>query len=160
MTGAEHDANTIDILLVEDNQGDVALVERAFEDRALPGTLHAVQTGDEALDWLHQRGEFAEAPRPDVVLLDLNLPATSGHAVLEEVKSEPRLRRTPVVVLTSSQSQNDLNEAYDGFANAYLTKPVDPDEFADRVQAFAEFWTFTAVLPSSADDADSPTDGG
>ena len=154
MTGTEIDTDTVDILLVEDNHGDIALVERAFEDRALPGALHAVQTGGEALDWLHQRGEFEDAPRPDLVLLDLNLPATSGHAVLEEVKSESRLRRIPVVVLTSSKSEDDLNEAYDGFANAYLIKPVDPDEFADRIQAFAEFWASTVALPSSPDDAD------
>ena len=148
MTGPETDTDAVDILLVEDNHGDIALVERAFEDRGLPGALHAVQTGDEALDWLHQRNSFEAAPRPDVVLLDLNLPATRGHAVLREIKSEPTLKRIPVVVLTSSQSEADLNEAYEEFANAYLTKPVDPDEFADRLQTFAEFWASTAVLPS------------
>ena len=137
-----------DILLVEDNPGDVALVEQAFEDRALPGTLHTVQTGDEALDWLYRRDEYATAPRPDLVLLDLNLPATSGHDVLETVKSDPELQRIPVVVLTSSQSEEDLIRAYGDFANACLVKPVDPDEFADRIEAFAEFWVATVALPS------------
>lgn len=140
---------TIDILLVEDNQGDVTLIERAFEERNLPGTLHTVKTGDEALDWLHRRGEFTDATRPDLVLLDLNLPATSGHAVLEEIKSDPQLKRIPVTVLTSSQSEDDLTEAYEEYANACLIKPVDPDEFADRIETFAEFWVSTVALPPS-----------
>ncbi|MFC4439103.1 MULTISPECIES: response regulator [Natrialbaceae] len=139
----------IDILLVEDNHGDIHLVERAFDTRALTGTLHTVQTGDDALDWLHQRGEFADAPRPDLVLLDLNLPGTSGHTVLEESKSDPDLRRVPVIVLTSSRAEDDLIDAYDTHANACLIKPVDPEEFADRIQAFVEFWVTTATLPST-----------
>lgn len=147
MTG-ETATEDVDILLVEDNYGDVALVERAFEERELPGTLHAVQTGDEALDWLHRRGEHSSAPRPDLVLLDLNLPATGGHEVLEAAKSAPEIQRIPVTILTSSQSQDDLDEAYEQCANACLIKPVDPDEFADRIQAFVEFWVHTAALPS------------
>lgn len=145
----------VNILLVEDNQGDVTLIERAFEERGLPGALHVVQTGDEALDWLYQRDEFAEAPRPDLVLLDLNLPATSGHAVLEELKSDPDLKRLPVIVLTSSQSRDDLTGAYERFANACLIKPVDPEEFADRIQTFAEFWISAVTLPLPLDDANT-----
>lgn len=151
MTGDQNALEHIDVLLVEDNQGDVTLIEQAFEDRELPGTLHVVQTGDEALDWLYQREEFTGALRPDVVLLDLNLPATSGHAVLEEIKSDPRLKQLPVVVLTSSQSEDDLTHAYRKFANACLIKPVDPEEFADRIQTFAEFWMATVTLPSGLD---------
>lgn len=139
----------IDILLVEDNHGDVHLIERAFETRNLTGTLHATQTGDEALDWLFQRDDFADAPRPDLVLLDLNLPATSGQDILEEIKSDPGLKRIPVIVLTSSQSEDDLIEAYEACANACLRKPVNPEEFADHIQQFAEFWVSTAVLPSN-----------
>jgi len=138
-----------DILLVEDNPGDVALVKRAFEDRSLPGTLHTVQTGDEALDWLYRRDEFSTAPRPDMLLLDLNLPATSGHDVLATVKSDPDLQHVPVVVLTSSQSEEDLLTAYDDAANACLVKPVDPEAFADRIAALAEFWADAVALPST-----------
>ena len=141
----------IDILLIEDNSGDVRLIERAFETRELPGTLHAVQTGEEALDWLYQRDDFAEAPRPDLVLLDLNLSATSGQDMLEEIKSEPRMKRIPVIILTSSQSEEDLIEVYEKYANAYLLKPVDPEEFADLIQTFTEFWVDVAALPPTAD---------
>ncbi len=146
----------INILLVEDNQGDVHLIERAFEDRGISGTVHFVQTGEQALDWLHQRDGFADAPRPDLVLLDLNLPATNGHTVLEEIKSDPRLKRLPVVVLTGSQSEDDLIESYEAGANACLIKPVDPEEFADRIQTLAEFWSGTVTLPSVSDTADGP----
>ncbi len=140
-----------DILLVEDNHGDVRLIERAFETRDLPGRLHVVQTGDEALDWLARRDEYDDAPRPQVVLLDLNLPATSGSAVLEAIKEDPDLRRIPVVVLTSSQSEDDLLDAYREQANACLIKPVDPDAFADGIEAFADFWLSTASLPPAPD---------
>lgn len=143
----------VDILLVENNGGDIRLIERAFETRSLPGTLHAVQTGDKALDWLYQRGDFAEYPQPDLVLLDLNLPATSGHDILKKVKAEPRLKQIPIIVLTSSQSSDDLTEAYEKFANACLRKPVDPDEFADLIQTFTEFWASTAALPPTSDDS-------
>lgn len=143
--------NTVDILLVEDNKGDVALIERAFEDRTLPGTLHTVQTGSEAIDWLHRREGFAGAPRPDVVLLDLNLPATSGHTVLEDIKSDPDLRQIPVIILTSSRSEDDLSKAYKGYANSCLIKPIDPEEYADRIETIVEFWASAAALPPSAD---------
>lgn len=144
----------VDILLVEDNDGDVRLVERAFKTRNLSGTLHVVQTGDEALDWLHRRGEFAERPRPDLVLLDLNLPATSGEEILEEIRSDPYLQRLPVIVLTSSPSDDDLVMAYEAGANAFLRKSVSPEEFTDRIQSFTEFWVSTADLPPGPDDRD------
>ncbi|MFC6763867.1 response regulator [Natrinema soli] len=143
--------NTIDILLVEDNDGDIHLIERAFDSRELPGTLHVVQTGDDALDWLYQRDAFAEAPRPDLVLLDLNLPATDGQDVLKEIKSDPGLKRLPVIILTSSQADDDLADAYTKYANACLLKPVDPEEFADRIQSLVDFWVSTATLPPGID---------
>ena len=146
----------IDILLVEDNPGDITLIEQAFEDRDIPGIVHTVRTGDEALDWVYQRNEFAEAPRPDLVLLDLNLPGTSGHGILEEIKSDPQLKRLPVIVLTGSNSEKDVTEAYEDHANACLIKPVDPDEFADLVETFAEFWVSSATLPSIPDSVGDP----
>ena len=142
----------MDILLVEDNDGDVRLIERAFETRELPGTLHVVQTGNMALDRLFQRGEFMEAPWIDLVLLDLNLPAINGQEVLEEIKSEPSLKRMPVIVLTSSQSTGDLVKAYEAGANACMLKPVDPGEFTDLLQTFTEFWADTVALPPTAND--------
>ncbi|MFC6718380.1 response regulator [Natrialbaceae archaeon GCM10025810] len=137
----------MDILVVEDNHGDIRLIEQVFEERDIPGTLHSVQTGEEALNWLSRSDEFAEAPRPELVLLDLNLPATSGQTVLEEIKSAPSLKRIPVIVLTGSESEDDLIEAYEACANACLRKPVDPDEFANRIQAVVEFWQSIAILP-------------
>lgn len=144
----------IDVLLVEDNPGDVRLVERTFEERGLPGELHSVNTGEEALDWLNGRGEFADAPRPDIVLLDLNLPAVSGQTVLEEITSDALLQRTPVVVLTGAQSTAGLVAAYQRGANACLVKPVDPEAFADAIESLAAFWIDTAALPRPPNPAD------
>lgn len=144
---------TIDVLLVEDNPGDAHLVRRTFEERGLPGELHVVTRGDEALDWLHGRDEYADAPRPDVVLLDLNLPSVDGLTVLEEVTDDERLRRTPVVVFTGAQSEADLRRAYERGANACLVKPVDPEAFADAVESFASFWVDTATLPGRSPPA-------
>lgn len=144
----------VDILLVEDNHGDVNLIRRAFEDHDLPGRLHDVQTGEAAMDWLYRRDEYADAPPTDLVLLDLNLPATSGHDVLQQIKSDPALRRIPVIVLTGSQSYDDLTGVYDGHANACMTKPVEPDAFSDLVRRFVEFWVTTATLPPVPDPAD------
>lgn len=144
----------VNILVVEDNPGDVALIEQAFADRELPGTLHTVQTGDEALDWLHQRDAFTDVPFPDLVLLDLNLPATSGHAVLDEIRSDSRLQRLPVIVLTGSRSEDDLITVYEACANACLVKPVDPEAFADCIQSVVDFWVGTAALPPAPDAAD------
>lgn len=146
----------IDILLLEDNHGDIHLIKRTFEDRSLPGELHTVKTGEAALDWLYQRDEFAGAPRPDLLLLDLNLPDTSGQDVLAEIKSHPDLQRLPVVILTGTQSETDLGEAYDAGANACLVKPIDPDEFGDLVERVTEFWASTVSLPPGPHHADQP----
>lgn len=142
-----------DVLLVEDNLGDVRLIEMAFEQVGCPAAIHSVKTGDEALDWLFRRDVFADAPRPELVLLDLNLPGTSGHAVLEAVKGDDTLRRIPVVVLTSSQSDDDLLRAYGASANACLIKPVDPSEFMALVQTVADFWLTTVTRPPVRDQA-------
>lgn len=153
-SGDAERSDPVDILLVEDNHGDVNLIERAFDRRSLPGRLHDVQTGEQALDWLHRRGEFADAPRPDLILLDLNLPATSGQAVLEAIDADPRLRPIPVVVLTGSKSDDDVHAAYEAGANAYLVKPVDPTAFADLVELTANFWTMASTLPPAPGSPD------
>jgi len=143
-----------DILLVEDNRGDTRLVKRTFENRSLPGEVHTVDTGEAARDLLYQRGDFQDAPRPDLVILDLNLPATSGLNLLEEIKSTPELKRIPVIILTGSQSETDLGAAYDAHANACLSKPVGPEKFGEMFEAVTEFWLSTAAPPPSVDRAD------
>ena len=143
--------DTAQILLVEDNPGDVRLTEEAFKQGRIENDLHVVSDGTEALDFLAQRGEFADAPRPDLILLDLNLPRTDGEEVLEELKGDPELRSIPVIVLTSSRAEEDIARSYELHANAYLTKPVDPDEFIETVRAFEEFWFSVVRLPPEVD---------
>jgi CheY-like chemotaxis protein len=138
---------TADILLVEDNPGDVRLTEEAFEQGHIHNTLHVTTDGVEALDFLHQRGEHADAPRPDIVLLDLNLPRMNGDEVLEEIRADPKLERLPVIVLTSSSAEEDILRSYRLQANAFLTKPVDPAEFVDTIRTFQQFWLSIVRLP-------------
>ena len=137
----------VDILLVEDNPGDVRLTERAFEEAKLANDIHAVTDGVEAMRFLRCEGEYADAARPDIVLLDLDLPKKSGEAVLEDVKSDPELREIPVVVLSSSDAEADVEETYDRHANAYLTKPVDFDGFVDIVRKIDAFWFSVVTYP-------------
>ena len=136
-----------DVLLVEDNPGDVRLTREAFKEGRIENTLHVVTDGVAATDFLSRRGEYEDAPRPDVVLLDLNLPQKNGFEVLEEIRADPDLRRIPVIILTSSAAEEDVAKSYDESANAYLVKPVDPDEFIDVVRTFEEFWLAIVTLP-------------
>ena len=136
-----------DILLVEDNPGDVRLTEEAFKEGQISNTLHVTTDGVEALDFLHQRGEYVDAPRPDIVLLDLNLPRKDGDEVLEEIRADPDLTHLPVIILTSSSAEEDIVQSYELQANAYLTKPVDPEEFVDVVKSFQQFWLSFVRLP-------------
>ena len=136
-----------DVLLVEDNPGDVRLVREAFEESASDSRPQVVTDGTAALSFLRQQGEYADAPQPDLVLLDLNLPRTSGEDVLAALGGDPTLRRIPVVVLTSSDAREDVLSAYDRQANAYLTKPVDPEAFMQLIEQVASFWLSAAVLP-------------
>lgn len=142
-----------DILLVEDNPGDIRLTQEAFKEGQIDNTLHVVKDGIEALDFLFQRNEYTDAPRPDIILLDLNLPRKNGDEVLEEIRDEPDLRRIPVMVLTSSEAQEDVVRSYDLCANAYLTKPVDPDQFIEVVRTFEQFWLSIVRLPDYDDEA-------
>ena len=146
------DCDPVDILLVEDNPGDVRLTREALKEGQINNTLHVASDGVEALDFLHQRGEFADAPRPDLILLDLNLPRKNGEEVLAEIRDDPDLECIPVIILTSSEAEEDIVKSYKMRANAYLTKPVDPQSFIDTVRTFEQFWFSIVRLPSIEDE--------
>ena len=137
----------IEILLVEDNPGDARLAIEAFKDAATRNNMSVVGNGEVALAFLHRHDPYQSAPRPDLILLDLNLPRKSGRELLVDIKSDPGLRRIPVVVLTTSRAEEDVAQAYDLNANCFITKPVDLDEFLDVVQAIEAFWLSVARLP-------------
>lgn len=137
----------IAILLVEDDAGDVRLTKEALRESKMRNELHVVSDGEEAMDFLRHRGPYADAPRPDLILLDLNLPRMGGREVLEQVKSRQELRSIPVTVLTTSQSEEDIVRSYDLRANAYVTKPVDLAQFMKVVQSVEEFWVEIVRLP-------------
>ena len=130
----------VEILLVEDNPGDARLVQELFSDAHIVNTLHVATDHQEAFDFVNQRGEFTDAPRPDIVLLDWHLPRATGEEVLREMKSQPTLSNVPVIVLTGSDAGEDLIQTDEFEANAYLTKPVDPDDFISLVRSFEFFW--------------------
>ena len=137
----------IEILLVEDNPGDVRLVKEALRDGKVLNKLHAVKDGVEALDFLKRQGEYADAVHPDLILLDLNLPKKNGHEVLAEIKNDPDLKRIPVVVLTVSKAEEDVMITYNLHGNCYITKPIDFDQFVHVVKAIEDFWLTIVKLP-------------
>jgi CheY-like chemotaxis protein len=139
----------VDILLVEDNPGDVRLTQEAFRDAHVPVKLSVVMDGEEALNYLHKDPTYPEATRPDIILLDLNIPKKDGREVLESIKSNEHLRSIPVVVLTTSNAEQDIVKTYNLNVNAYINKPVDFDRFFDIVQKIEDFWLMTVTLPSS-----------
>jgi two-component system, chemotaxis family, response regulator Rcp1 len=143
----DESAGPIEILLVEDNPGDVRLTREALRDGKVHNNLSVVSDGVEALEFLHQEGQFADAPRPGLILLDLNLPRKDGRQVLAEIKSDPALSRIPVVVLTTSQAEEDVLKTYGLHANAYVTKPVDLEQFLKVVQSIEDFWLTLVTLP-------------
>jgi CheY-like chemotaxis protein len=138
---------TVEILLVEDNPGGVRLAQEALREARVQGRLSVAADGAEALAFLRRQGPFARAPRPDLILLDLNLPRKDGFEVLAAIKGDDRLKRIPVVVLTTSRAEHDVRRAYDLHANAYVTKPVDLDQFLAVVKSLQGFWFTTATLP-------------
>jgi len=140
-------AKTVDILLVEDDPGDVLITREAFEHSRLTNTLHTVTNGEEALRFLRQEGEFAGVGRPDLILLDLNLPRLDGRELLAIIKADPQLRQIPVVVLTTSQAEEDIFRSYDLHANAFVTKPVDFDKFVQVVSQVDNFFFTVVTLP-------------
>jgi len=137
----------IEILLVEDNPGDVRLTREALEDGKVCNNMCVVNDGVEALAYLRGEGKYASAPHPDLILLDLNLPKKDGREVLAEIKADEVLKRIPVVVLTTSQAEQDILKAYDLHANCYITKPVDLDQFIMVVKSIEDFWLTIVKLP-------------
>ncbi len=140
-------SKVIDVLLVEDDPGDVLMTREAFEDNKVVNRLQVVSDGVSALTFLRKEGEFADAPTPDLVLLDLNLPRMDGREVLEAMKSDEALRSIPVVVLTTSEAEEDVVRSYSLHANAYVTKPVDFDRFIEVVRQIDEFFVEVVRLP-------------
>lgn len=139
--------SAIDILLVDDSPSDVLIAKEALSMSKLCNPLHVVVDGDEALDFLFRRGKHAAAPRPALILLDLNLPKRSGHEVLAAIKADPDLKSIPVIVLTTSRAHTDVMKSYESHANCYITKPVDFDQLAQVVQATQNYWFQIVTLP-------------
>jgi len=138
----------IDILLVEDNPGDIDLAREALDMGKLHNTLHVVQDGMAAMDFLRKKGKYVTSPRPDLIILDLNLPKKDGRQVLAEIKEDEGLKRIPVVILTTSSAEEDILKTYNLHANCYITKPIDLQQFLRVVQSIEEFWLSIVVLPN------------
>ena len=137
----------IEILLVEDNAGDVRLAREALKDSKVANNLYVATDGVEAMDFLRKQGQYADVPRPDLILLDLNLPRKHGHEVLEEIKTNEQLKRIPVVILTTSKAEEDILKTYNLYANCYIVKPVGWDQLITVVKAIQDFWVSIVKLP-------------
>jgi len=137
---------TAHILLVEDNEGDIVLTLEAFEESKVKTEISVVRNGREALDFLFKRGTYENAQKPDLVLLDINIPIFNGHEVLKQIKSDPELKKIPVVMLTTSSSQNDIQKAYENHSNSYIKKPLDMEEFLEAILKIEEFWLQLSTL--------------
>ncbi len=138
----------VNILLIEDNPGDIRLAQEAFKEGKIDVNLDVVMDGMEAIHFLNKSGPYQESSRPDLILLDLNLPKKDGREVLGEIKVDPSLRSIPVVILTTSNAEQDIAQSYDLHVNCYINKPVDFDHFFDIIKKIEEFWLKTAILPS------------
>jgi two-component system, chemotaxis family, response regulator Rcp1 len=143
------DGKPIEILLVEDNPGDVRLAVEALRDAKVANRLHIVEDGVEAMSFLRREGRYADVPQPNLILLDLNLPRKDGREVLAEIKQDADLKRIPVVILTSSAAEQDVVQAYNLYANCYITKPMDLDQFLKVVRSIEDFWLIVATLPQA-----------
>jgi CheY-like chemotaxis protein len=142
----------VEFLLAEDNPGDVRLTLEAMRESKIRNNINVVPDGMEAMAFLRKQGKYADVPTPDVVLLDLNLPKKNGCEVLADIKSDPKLKRIPVVIITSSEAEQDILRTYDLHANCYVTKPVDLDQFIKVIQSIESFWLTIVKLPSSVGD--------
>ena len=147
MSTMQNNTEPIEILLVEDNPGDARLTLEAMREAKVRNRIHVAEDGVEAMEFLRRQGRFGDAPRPDLILLDLNLPRKDGREVLAEVKADPDLKRIPVVILTTSRDEEDVLRAYDLHANCYVTKPVDLEQFMKIVSQIDEFWVKVVTLP-------------
>lgn len=138
----------VEILLVEDSEPDILLTEEAFAEARVANRLHVARDGEEALQFLRRQGKHAQAPRPDVILMDINMPRKNGLEVLEEIKGDPELRPIPVLILTTSQAEDDVRRSYSGHASGYVVKPVGFENFLQAIRAFEDFWlTFVRFPP-------------
>jgi len=137
----------IHILLVEDNEGDVTLTSEAFENARLQSVLSVVRDGESAMDFLLKRHRYLDVKIPDLILLDLNLPRKNGYEVLQFLKADTNLKHIPVIVLSTSSSMNDVNKCYENYANCYITKPMDIENFFNVVSKIENFWLSTVALP-------------
>ncbi|HAD81685.1 MAG: response regulator [Candidatus Edwardsbacteria bacterium RIFOXYD12_FULL_50_11] len=149
MENDDHIVNPIEVLLVEDSPADVRLTKEALKEEKLHITLQVVNDGVEAMEYLRQEGKYSKAVRPDLILLDLNLPKKDGREVLKEIKGDDNLRSIPVVVLTTSKSEADIIKVYDLHANCYITKPLDLNQFSTVVKSIENFWLTIVKLPSN-----------
>ncbi len=149
ISSMETNTRSVKILLVEDNPGDARLTIEAMREAKVHNQMHVVEDGVEAMQFLRRQGRYGDAPRPDLILLDLNLPKKDGREVLAEVKADPALKRIPVVVLTTSRAEEDVLRAYDLHANCYVTKPVDLAQFMKIVAQIDEFWVNVVTLPGN-----------
>ena len=138
----------VEILLVEDNKGDVGLIEEVFEEAKIKNSLHVAEDGEEAMLYLRREGKFLSSPHPDLILLDLNLPKKDGREVLREIKEDSNLKNIPVVVLTTSGAEKDIIRAYELHANAYVTKPIDFNQFINVIGSIVNFWLGVVQLPT------------
>lgn len=147
MDFSQTSARPIEILLVEDNPGDVRLTEEVFKEAKIQNNLQVVMDGVEAMAFLRREGKYADAPQPDIILLDLNLPKKDGREVLAEIKADPVLRRIPVVALTTSKAEEDILKTYALHLNCYIVKPVDFEQFMKVVSSIEDFWLTVVKLP-------------
>jgi chemotaxis family two-component system response regulator Rcp1 len=138
----------VEILLVEDNPVDVMMTREAFANGRICNNLHVVEDGEEAVDFLYKRGKYSSAPLPDVILLDLNLPRKDGREVLAEIKADPSLQHIPVIILTTSESEEDIWNSYELHANCFITKPVDMEQFTRILECIGDFWFAVVQLPT------------
>ncbi len=146
----QQNGRPIDILLVEDNPGDVRLTQEALKEAKVRNDLHVVSDGVAAIAFLRKQGIYKDVPRPDIILLDLNLPKKSGHEVLTEIKSDDNLKRIPVVMLTVSKAEEDIIKSYNLHANCFVTKPVDLNQFLTVVKSIEDFWLTIVKLPNGS----------
>ncbi|MBG7613200.1 response regulator [Polaribacter sp. BAL334] len=138
--------NKTHILLVEDNEGDIILTIDAFEESKIDSKISVARNGQEALDFLYKKGSFSNVEKPDLILLDINMPIFNGHEVLIKIKEDPILKKIPVIMLTTSSNQQDIDKAYENHANSYITKPVEIQDFLDAILKIKEFWLQLTTL--------------